>query len=278
MALDVNATKLANLINPQVLAPMIDQKMVDTMKFTPLARVDTTLQGTAGNTVSLPKFSYIGSAVEVAEGETISIKQLTSTKIEVTVKKIANGGTITDEAILSGYGDPQGEMANQIGISMAEKLDNDVLASLDTIKVGMTKTLTAALDSNSIANALVLFGEDLDGDKVLLIAPDQLAQLRTSEDWIKATDMGVSALMSGVVGMIWGCQVVISNKIKKVAKKYTNYIVKPGALAIFLKRDIMVETARDITNNTNMITANKHCVAYLYDDTKAIKIITTEVA
>ena len=37
-------TKLANLINPEVMADMIREKLVDEIKFTPLAKVDTTLQ------------------------------------------------------------------------------------------------------------------------------------------------------------------------------------------------------------------------------------------
>lgn len=276
MALDTNATKLDNLINPQVLAPMIEQKMADAMKFTPLATVDNTLQGRAGNTVSLPKFSFIGVAEEVAEGADIPIKQLTSTKVEVTVKKAGIGTTITDEAILSGYGDPQGEMAKQIGLSIGTKVDNDLLAALNGVQVAMTYTATGKLTSADVANALVKFGEDIDGDKVLLIAPEQLAQLRTTEAWVNTTDMGVAVLMSGVVGSLWGCQVAVSNKIKKTGDKYTNFIVKPGALALFMKRDTLVEADRDITNKTNVVTADKHYVAYLYDDTKAIKIVTTE--
>jgi N4-gp56 family major capsid protein len=154
---------------------------------------------------------------------------------------------------------------------------------------------------------------------VLLIAPEQLAQLRTTEDWIPATDMGVQALMSGVVGMIWGCQVVVSNKISTTPTytktedqtlkdktyytvadgvytvvddpdvedintyyevtqlSYANFIVKPGALAIYMKRDTLLETDRDIINKSTVMTVDKHYVAYLYDASKAIKITTKEI-
>lgn len=47
-------TKLANIVNPEVMADMIDKKLVDAMKFAPLATVDTTLQGQPGNTIWLP--------------------------------------------------------------------------------------------------------------------------------------------------------------------------------------------------------------------------------
>ena len=320
MGLDSNATILTSLIDPEVLAPMIEQKMVDLMKFAPLARLDYTLQGRPGSTITLPSYAYIGDAEDVAEGDDIPIAGLTQSSVDVSVKKAGKGVQITDEAVLSGYGDPIGEAIDQLGLSVASKTDNDVVAILNGIAAPMIHEATGKLTSDEVANALVKFGEDLDGDKVLLIAPEQLAQLRTTEDWIPATDMGVKALMSGVVGMIWGCQVVVSNKIKTTptytittdtepdANKtyytmednvytpvadpkdddistyyevtqlsYANFIVKPGALAIYMKRDTLLETDRDIINKSTVMTVDKHYVAYLYDASKAIKITTKEM-
>ena len=276
MALDLNATKLASLIDPEVLAPIIEKKMVDAMKFAPLAKLDYALQGRPGSTITLPSYAYIGDAADVDEGDDIPIAELTQSSVTATVKKAGKGVQLTDESILSGYGDPVGEAINQLGLSVASKTDNDVVSILNAIAAPMVHEATAELTSDEVANALVKFGEDLDGDKVLLIAPEQLAQLRTSEDWIKVTDMGVQALMNGVVGMIWGCQVVVSNKIKADETGYTNFIVKPGALAIYMKRDTLLETDRDIINKSTVMTVDKHYVVYLYDASKAIKITTTE--
>ena len=39
MPLDPNATLLANLINPQVMADLIDKKLVNLMRFAPLATI-----------------------------------------------------------------------------------------------------------------------------------------------------------------------------------------------------------------------------------------------
>ena len=68
--------------------------------------------------------------------------------------------------------------------------------------------------------------------------------------------------------MVQGCQVIVTNRIKDKSA----YIVKPGALGIVLKRDVMVETDRDIVNKSTVITADKHLATYLIDETKAIKI------
>ena len=272
-------TKLENMVNPEVMAPMVSAKLDAALKFTPLCTVDNTLTGRPGSTVTLPKYKFIGAAADVAEGEAIPLEQMATSVAEVTIKKAGKGVEITDEAMLSGYGDPRGEAAKQLGLAIAYKVDNDVLTALSGITAAMTVgDGTAELGADLVADALVKFGEDVDGEKVLLIAPTQLAGIRKSENWIKATDIGADILIKGTVGMIHGCQVALSNKIKAVDGKLENYIVRPGALAIYTKRDIELETDRDIVSKTTVITADKHYTVHIADDTKAIKINAKENA
>ena len=273
-----DVTKIANMINPEVMADVVRDKLTDLIKFTPLAKIDTTLQGRAGDTVTLPKFAYIGDAADVAEGEAIPMALLTTSTSKVKVKKAGKGIKITDEAVLSGYGDPVGEGTNQLSLSIAAKVDNDCLAALSGIKANMAVDVSAkdTIGSHVIADGLVKFGEDLEGEKVLLIAPAQLAQIRKDPDYLKPSEMTQKAIMSGVIGEIWGCQICVSNKIKASGSKYTNYIVKPGALAIYLKRGVEVETARDISLKLTEITADEHYAVYLLDESKAIKLVTAE--
>lgn len=272
-------TKIANLIDPEVMSDYIREKLVNLIKFSPLSKIDTTLQGSAGDTITLPKYSYIGDATDVAEGEAIPITNLAATSASVKVKKAAKGVGITDEAILSAYGDPMGEIASQLATSIAQKIDNDCATALLSIKAGMTVDMSATdiISAKAISSSLVKFGEDLDGSKVLLISPAQLAQLRSDPDYINGSEITTGMLMNGSVGMIWGCEVQISNKIVAASGKFTNYIVKPEALAIFMKRDIQVESDRDITTKTTTITADEHYTTYLLDESKAIKLIVKQV-
>ena len=50
-------TKLANLVNPQVMGDLVDKKLHDLIRFLPLAEVDETLVATPGNTLYLPSYS-----------------------------------------------------------------------------------------------------------------------------------------------------------------------------------------------------------------------------
>ena len=50
-------TYLSNLVNPQVMADIISATLPKKIKFAPIARIDSTLEGRAGNTITVPKFA-----------------------------------------------------------------------------------------------------------------------------------------------------------------------------------------------------------------------------
>ena len=258
-------TKLNNMINPEVLASMVDGELEFALKFTNLATVDNTLVGRPGNTVSLPAYKMIGEAVDVAEGEAIPVEALATEMENVTVKKAGKGIRITDEAILSGYGDPLGQATKQLAKSIASKVDTDVMACLEGI--GEEMTINKTLSAEVVSEALVKFGEDLEGQKVLLISPAQLHTLKQDPTWLSVQELGKEALVEGAIGQIHGCDVVISNRITD-----TNYIVKPGAVAIYLKRETALETERIPSIRATELTVDKHYTVHLADVTKAIKI------
>ena len=172
----MSITKMNAMIHPEVLGAMVDGELEFALKFTNLATVDHTLVGRAGNTVSLPAYKMIGEAVDVAEGEAIPVEALATENENVTVKKAGKGIRITDEAILSGYGDPLGQASKQLAKAIASKVDSDVMACLEGI--GAEMTINKTLSAEVVSEALVKFGEDLDGQKVLLISPAQLHTLK----------------------------------------------------------------------------------------------------
>lgn len=264
-----NGTYLANLFKPQVVGDRINKKLFDYIRFAPLARVYNNLEGRPGSTVTLPFYNSIGAATLVGEGQDIPISQLTESTVSVTISKYAKGVQITDEAVLSAYGDPIGEAVDQIAQSIGQAYDNAMLAAMGTSAAANMTTAAAALTADGIASALTLFGEDIDGDKVILVSPAGYETIRKANGWIPGTEVAANLIIRGTVGMIHGCQVVVSNKL--IAAN-ASYIVKPGALAIYNKRDILVETDRDIINKSTVITADRHAAVYVLDKSKLIKM------
>jgi N4-gp56 family major capsid protein len=261
MAISENGTKLANVFNPQVVADMISAELPNAIALAPLAVVGRKLQGSAGNTLTMPKYGYIGDAKDVAEGADIEIAQMSATTTSVQIKKAGKGVEITDEAILSGYGDPVGEIKNQLKMAIANKIDNDLFTALS----GASLTASGSMTVAGLLTAKAKFGEMVDQPAVLVISPNNYAKIASEIVGIENTD---KVLMEGVVGKVAGLQVKVSGKVNDT----TAYIVAAGALGIELKRDVMVEADRDIIAGVNVYTANEHYVAYLKDETKAIKI------
>lgn len=276
-------TLLANIVNPEVMADMIDKKLVDLMKFAPLATIDYTLQGRPGDTITLPSWNYIGDANTLTEGSSLNTVVLSASKVNATIHKVAQGVEITDEAVLSGFGDPIGEAGSQLALAIASRVDNEVLGILHAIdangllyNTANNNTVPAASD---IIPALTLFGEDIeDGPTVALVNPTVYQAMRTAvgaNTWVPASEIAAGVAVKGVVGEFAGCQIMVSNKLKTDAAGAGDiYLVKPGALRIFLKRDTLIETDRDILKFTTTMTASKHFVAYLYNAKKAVRIAT----
>jgi N4-gp56 family major capsid protein len=261
MAISANGTKLENLVNPQVLADMISAELPNAIRFAPLAVVGTRLVGSAGNTLTMPKYGYIGDAEDVAEGEDITIAKMSTTTTQVTVKKAGKGVEISDEAVLSGYGNPEEQIKYQLKMSIANKVDNDVLAELKKA----TLTSSGAMSVATLLSARVKFGENVNQPAVVIMNSTNYGKIVSEVLNLENSD---KVLMDGVVGKVAGLQVVISDKLANTEA----YIVATGALGIEMKRNVMVEADRDIIAGVNVFTANQHYVAYLKDETKAVKV------
>ena len=132
--------------------------------------------------------------------------------------------------------------------------------------IGEEMTINKALSAEVVSEALVKFGEDLEGQKVLLISPAQLHTLKQDPTWLSVQELGIEALVEGAIGQIHGCDVVISNRVDGA-----NYIVKPGAVAIYLKKDTSLETERIHNIRATELTVDKHYTVHLGDVTIAIK-------
>jgi hypothetical protein len=56
------------------MGDMIDAKIEALLKVTKYAKVDTTLQGVAGDTKTVPSWNYIGDAEDIAEGAEVELE------------------------------------------------------------------------------------------------------------------------------------------------------------------------------------------------------------
>ena len=267
MAINAQATKLAQLINPEVMGAFAERKLEAEFKFAPLAVVGHELQGQPGDTLTIPAWGYIGRAEDVEEGAPIPISKMGQTKVSVKVKKAGKGIELTDEAVLSGLGDAVGEGEKQLAESILDKVNKDCFdALMGTTTLQHTTAVSSKLSSDDLADALVHYKEDVHEGQVLFVSPKRYAELRKDPAWV--TVLAGEKFISGQVGEIMGCSVVVSNMIDNDKA----LIVRAGALGLELKRETMIESDRDIIHKSTIVTIDKHYVAYLKDASKVIKI------
>jgi len=274
-----NQTKLAQLVDPEVMAPMISAKLQKAIVATPFAKIDTTLQGRPGSTITVPKFVYIGDAEDLGEGLDATESQLTHTTAEYTIKKAVKQVRLTDEAVLSGYGNPVGETNNQLGLALAAKVDNDVMAALLTA-TKIYDGSAAAISYNGVVSAIDKFQEEDNVEKVMFIHPMQVTELRKDSNFIDRSKYGNQVMVNGEIGMIANARIVASKKVPYSSGAFICPIVelRPeeqtgddiAAVTIYLKRNVNVETERKLGNYTTLIAADEHYVAALTDESKVV--------
>lgn len=264
----------------------------------------------------------IGDAEAVAEGTDIPVAKLTQGVAKVKISKIGKAVAFTDEAMLSGAGSISNEAATQILTAINSGVEVALTADMRT-NATLTSNIVSTNDpSDDIADALTKFGEDIEGQKVLVIPPAFYAELRKTKGWIPNSEIGADMIVRGRVGMVHGCEVITSNRLAAhyeyakttdtsvdehktyytyesedgvagweavadpadadIATYYERtsvaaqaFIVKPGALAIYMKRDTLVELDRDKLAQVNYIIGSKLFAPYVYDKSKLIKLSFT---
>ena len=205
-------TMIKDLINPQVMADMISAKVEKKIVVAPFAKIDTTLSGRPGDTITVPQYAYIGDAVDVAEGVAAETVKLTTTTTTAKVKKAMKAVELTDEAVLSGYGNPVGETNNQIAKAIAAKVDNDAMDALQKAQL-VVGDGTKDISYNGVVDAIDIFEEEVNTEKVIFVHPKQVTQLRKDPDFIARDKYGNQVMLDGEIGMIANCRVVPSKKV-----------------------------------------------------------------
>ena len=133
-------TKISDLVNPMVMADAISARIEKKITVSPFAKIDDCLAGVPGDTVYVPRYSYIGDASEVGEGIEVDTTKLVASTTPATVKKAMKAVELSDEAVLSGYGNPIGETNNQLAAAIAAaREDAEKNVNIEKLKIQARK-------------------------------------------------------------------------------------------------------------------------------------------
>lgn len=275
-------TKIANLVNPQVMGDMVAAKLPKKLRVAPFATIDRTLVGVPGNTITVPSYTYIGDAEDVNEGVEAGVVTLGTSTKTATIKKAMKAVELTDEAVLSGYGDPVGNAENQLALAVASKIDNDALDALLATNTRKYDSKTKAISYDVIVDAIDLFEEEVNTEKVMFVNPKQVTTLRKDPNFISADKYPANVVMSGEIGTIANTRIVPTKKVKldTTSAFYTCPIIKlthddeteqdTAALTVYLKRDPNIEVDRKSLKRTTEISIDEFYTVAVSDDSKVV--------
>ena len=193
---------------------------------------------------------------------------------KVKVQKAAKGTMITDEAVLSGYGDAIGESTRQLGLSIADFVDTAVLTAA---KSGSQKaTITPTVEG--LQTALDVFNDEDDSTVVAVMSPKTATKLRMDAINKKlGSEAGANQVINGTYYDVLGAQIVRSKKLTDTEMILIKANQSSPALKLVMKRNVLLKTQQDIDHDATKMTATEHFAAFLYDDTKVV-VATVQAA
>lgn len=279
-------TMKADLIVPEVYAPVAVKEAAQAAVMTQVATVDDTLVGQPGETVTFPKFNRINPAADLTEGVPIVPQKLTTDDMSATIREIGTAVEVTDTAELTALGNPSSRARVAISEALAEKMDLDLRAAAEST-VGSSPIIlpeAAALDWGSITAAIAAFGDKWDPTKVagIIIHSRQHVGLLRDENFKSSLTFGSGqVIMRGQVGSLAGnIPVIISDAATKTEGAtdaedvYNALVIRKGALGLLYKRRALIEQDRDIYARITGFAITAHLATKRLDD-KGVVVLPT---
>lgn len=255
-------TKAIDLINPEVMENAIAAVLENNIRFAPYARIDTTLVGRAGDTITRPRYAYIGAAEDLVEGVPMDTSKLSMTETTVTVKEAGKAVEVTETAIITNVNGTLAEANNQIGMSIADKLEIDYLATMATTLLSFNGTATTAVN---IIDAIALFNDEDIEAYVLFINSADYTTL------YKSMVVGNTFLSQAQLAELLGLSAIVRTNRVAVG---TSYIQKQGAVEIVYKKRPEIKADEDILARTVVLVGNTFYTTNLYNEGGVVKLAT----
>jgi hypothetical protein len=269
-------TTKTNVIIPELMAEAVRGGFagMEVMAGTGAAIVKTGMpegKVKVGNTVTVPYFSSIGEAEDLAaDGDALTPATLTASGETATVLHSGKAFEITRWA-QSGAGDPYKEGSRQILAALKRRIDK---ALIDAAKAdaGWAAYIHDAsglgngkITYDSITEALALFGDETENLAAFACHSKVFKDLLQIKDstgrplWVDQSGPGLPKLTA------LGIPIVVSDRLAPVATVYPSLVLKKGALAAWIDDAALeVLTDVDVLTNADIAAVHMYWVAHRY--------------
>lgn len=292
-------TTTEDLLDPEILGPIVQNNYQKNMVFMPLADVDRTLAGKEGDTIKVPMWTSKAKAQEVKEGANIPLSELKQGYTTATVKKFGIGVPYTDESDIARLGANATRATYEISSALAEYADDSLLDV--GLGIGAKNTITTTLDIDGVDEMLSYFNTDKNGAYTIIGSrKNELALNKSVREYTKGSDVGATLAVNGATPLALGASFAKTNKMaddklivvfssaddiaaakeleqqlaggKTPTDKELESLNTGRAFKWFVKRDILIEPDRNKRNQTNFLYGTQIAAPYVQNKSKVLLV------
>jgi len=226
---------------------------------------DDSLTQAPGLTQNFPYFQSIGAAQVPAEDEGLIVDNLTDNSFSVTVSEVSKAVGVSKKAFYVSAARTEriiGEVQEQIGRVMAEKVDQDLYTALSssyTTGYSVSGSPTPPVGCMNVrtlnTGKIVAFGDKHKDSVVIFMHSMQFLDMMTdtTAGFLVANALDPMFLVEGFEGRLAGCAIVSVDTVAKNAagqvnslNTYDSFVCKANAYGFMVKQEMEVESDYDM--------------------------------
>ena len=242
-----------NIIVPEVYAQLVREKIKGKVKVAQFLVNLGDLHGKVGETLTMPKWGYIGDAKDWAINTPMDVTQMKQTSTKATIKAIqAPAVKVADYDNEVELGNAIEEAASQQAIAVGRKYDTDAIACALTSPLKYQLSAKNTVTQDEMIAMLGLYGDDRDTadfDAIVissLFAPSFYKMEMFTSKNLTMTKDGNGIAVNGEIGEFLGIPVVLSDRLYDSTNTEGFILVmKKNAISIIPKESPFAEASRD---------------------------------
>ena len=263
-----------NVIVPEVYASLVREKIAGKCKVAQFLVNLGDLHGKVGETLTMPKWAYIGDAEDWDVNTPMDKTQMKQTSTQATIKAIAAPAVeVADYDDAVELGNAIEEAASQQAEGVARKYDTDAIACALESPLKYQLTTKNTVTQNELIEMLGLYGDDRDSadfDAIVVhstFAPSFYEMpMFVKRDMTMAVD-GNGVAVNGCIGYFLNIPVVLSDRLYDATNQEGFILVmKKEAISIIPKENPFAEPERNASLRRTTIYLSQFYAMALTDD------------
>lgn len=263
-----------NVIVPEVYASLVREKIAGKCKVAQFLVNLGDLHGKVGETLTMPKWAYIGDAKDWNINTPMDVTQMKQTSTQATIKAIqAPAVKVADYDNEVELGNAIEEASSQQALGVARKYDTDAIAcALESplkYKLATKNTVT----QDELIAMLGLYGDDRDSadfDAIVVhsaFAPSFYQMPMFVKKDLTMTADGNGIAVNGIIGTFLNIPVVLSDRLYDATNQEGFILMmKKNAISIIPKENPFAEASRDASLRQTTIYLSQFYAMALTDD------------